>query len=314
MVAVLSGGVGGAKLVLGLTHVLAGEAMMVITNTADDFRHLGLYIAPDTDTVVYTLADIADKERGWGRAGETWSFMGALRALGGETWFNLGDGDLAMHVERSRRLAAGETLTQATAALSRALGIRVAVLPMSDDPVATVVETADGPLAFQHYFVRERCEPRVTGFRFDGIDRAQPNPTFMESLAAGRITAMVIAPSNPFVSIDPILALSGLRNALLAMPGPRVAISPIVGGQAIKGPAARMMEDLGMPVTAAEVARHYAGLVDAMVIDHADREQERAIRDLGMDVLVTKTVMQSLDDRKALARDCLALIEAMRAR
>jgi len=307
---VLSGGVGGAKLVLGMAHVAAPETLLVVANTADDFRHLGLHIAPDIDTVVYTLSDLADKERGWGRQGETWNFMAAMRSLGGEDWFNLGDGDMAMHVERTRRLEAGESLTDVTAALARALGIEVPILPMTDDRVATVVETADGPLAFQHYFVRDRCALAVTGFRFDGIEAARPNPALMNRLAGGGVDAVVIAPSNPFVSVDPILKLPGLRAALKDAGVPIAAVSPIVGGEAIKGPAAKMMAELGMPATALEVARHYRDLVDVMVIDEVDAAQETDIRALDMDVVVAQTVMRSLDDRKDLARVCLSAIES----
>jgi LPPG:FO 2-phospho-L-lactate transferase len=313
-IAVLSGGVGGAKLVLGLSRVAAPERLFVLANTGDDFQHLGLHIAPDIDSVVYALADLADKERGWGRTDETWTFMKALGGLGGEGWFNLGDGDLAMHVERTRRLAAGESLTEATAGLCSALGVKVRVLPMTDDAVATIVDTPDGPLAFQHYFVRDQCKPTVTGFRFRGIGDAKPNPQFMRALDNGKISGVLIAPSNPFVSVDPILGLPGLRAALKAVPGPRVAVSPIVGGQAIKGPAAKMMAELGAPVSAAGIAKHYAGFVDAMVIDELDRDQETEIRALGMDVLVAQTVMRGLEDRDALAAVCLDFVADLGAR
>lgn len=310
---VLSGGVGGAKLVLGLAHVTTPERLLVVANTGDDFKHLGLHIAPDIDSVVYALADLADKQRGWGRAEETWTFMKALAGLGGEDWFNLGDGDLAMHVERTRRLAVGESLTEATAALCAALGLKTRVLPMTDDPVATIVDTAGGPLAFQHYFVRDRSEPIVKGFRFQGIADAKPNPALMRALENGGISGVLIAPSNPFVSVDPILGLPGLRAALKSSPGPTVAVSPIVGGQAIKGPAAKMMAELDTPVSAVGVASHYAGFVDAMVIDEVDRDQEAEIRSLGMDVLVTQTVMRTLDDRKTLAWQCLDFISSLGA-
>ena len=304
-VAVLSGGVGGAKLVLGLSQVVAPERLYVVANTGDDFQHLGLHIAPDIDSVVYALAGLADEERGWGRANETWTFMKALGALGGENWFNLGDGDLAMHVERTRRLARGESLTEATAGLCAALGVKTRVLPMTDDAVATIVDTPDGALAFQHYFVRDRCAPTVTGFRFQGIADARPNPVLTRALLGGGISAVLIAPSNPFVSVDPILGVPGMRAALMAVSGPRVAVSPIVGGQAIKGPAAKMMAELGAPVSA---------FVDAMVIDEVDREQEAEIRALGMEVLVTQTIMRTLEDRKALAKTCLGFVAELGAR
>jgi LPPG:FO 2-phospho-L-lactate transferase len=263
---------------------------------------------------VYAVADLADQERGWGRAGETWTFMKALVGLGGEAWFNLGDGDLAMHVERTRRLADGETLTEVTAGLCQALGVKICILPMTDDQVATIVDTPDGPLAFQNYFVRDRCAPKVTGFRFQGIADATPNHSLMHDLASGEIGSVLIAPSNPFVSVDPILGLPGLRAALRSVAGPKLAVSPIVGGEAIKGPAAKMMGELGVPASAAGVARHYAGFIDAMVIDTVDRAQEAEIRALDMEVLVTQTVMRSLDDRKALADTCLEFIADLGSR
>lgn len=304
----LSGGVGGAKLVLGLAQLTAPERLFVLVNTGDDFRHLGLHIAPDIDSVVYALANLADEKRGWGRTKETWTFMKALSGLSGEDWFNLGDGDLAMHVERTRRLTNGESLTEVTAGLCEALGVGVCILPMTDDEVATIVDTPSGSLGFQHYFVRDRCEPKVTGFRFQGIADASPNPVLMRELDKGGISAVLIAPSNPFVSVDPILGLPGLRAALKEVRGPRVAVSPIVGGEAIKGPAAKMMAELGSPVSAAGIARHYLGFVDAMVIDEVDWAQEPQIRALGLQVLVTQTVMRTLEDRKTLAGTCLDFI------
>ena len=302
----LSGGVGGTKLVLGLTHVLDPEAFLVVANTGDDFEHLGLHVSPDLDTLTYTLAGLANSSTGWGRAGESWGFMTALEALGGEIWFRLGDGDLAMHVERTRRLRAGESLTAVTAHLTAQLGIATRILPMSDEPVRTVVETAGGPLAFQHYFVREKCAPAVTGFTFAGAEAAPPNPGFLAALEAPGLEAIVICPSNPFISIDPILALPGVRDRLAASPAPVVAVSPLVGGEAVKGPTAKMMEELGLAKSTTEVARHYAGLLDGFVIDTVDDGAADAVRALGIEVLVTGTVMESLDDRIALARATLA--------
>ena len=303
----LSGGVGGAKLALGLSRVLPAESLTVVCNTADDFDHLGLRICPDLDTVMYTLAGISNRVTGWGQAHETWSFLEALAHLGGETWFRLGDRDLATHVERTRRLRAGEALTEATTALCGALGIAARVLPMSDDPVRTVVLAETGELSFQHYFVRDRCEPAVTGFRFDGIDAARPAPDFLASLEDDATAASVICPSNPFVSVDPVLALEGVEPALRGAAAPVVAVSPIVGGAAIKGPAAKMMAELGMPVTATGVARHYAerNLLDGFVIDEADAAEAAAIEGIGLPTLVTGTVMETLADRERLARETL---------
>ena len=297
----LSGGVGGAKLVLGLSHLPEADALTVVTNTGDDFDHFGLRICPDTDTVLYTLGGLADKARGWGREGETWGFMQAMAALGGADWFNLGDADLALHVLRSHRLRAGETLSRITADIAARMGITARILPMSDDPVATIVETPDGPLPFQHYFVRERCAPVATGFAFAGLDAARPNPALIEALGRAP-AAILIAPSNPYVSIDPILGLPGLRAAIKASGAPVVAVSPIVGGAAIKGPAAKMMGELGADVSALGIARHYAGLVDGLIVDEADAALVPAIEDLGIEAIAAPTLMTDLASRIALAR------------
>lgn len=303
----LSGGVGGAKLALGLSRVLPGDSLTVVCNTADDFDHLGLRVCPDLDTVMYTLAGISNRVTGWGQAHETWSFLEALSQLGGETWFRLGDRDLATHVERTRRLRAGESLTEATAALCGALGVAARVLPMSDDSVRTVVLTETGELSFQHYFVRDACAPTVSGFRFDGIDKARPSPAYLAALEDHASAAIVVCPSNPFVSVDPVLALDGVELALRRTGVPVVAVSPIVGGAAIKGPAAKMMAELGMPVTAVGVARYYRqrDLLDGFVIDDADASEAGEIEDLGLPTLVTGTVMETLADRERLARETI---------
>lgn len=308
----LSGGVGGAKLALGLSKIVPAERLTVIANTGDDFEHLGLTICPDIDTLTYTLSGLNNQELGWGRAGETWTFMDVMGALGGETWFNLGDGDLALHVERTRRLKEGESLSEITIDIARRLGIEVPVLPMSDDPVRTIVHTADGDLAFQHYFVRDRCEPAVTGFSFQGIYGAEPQPRMLELLADPALEAVIITPSNPFVSVDPILRLPGVTEAFKACKAPVVAVSPIVGGQAIKGPAAKMMAELGMPASALEVARHYASLIDGFMLDTVDAMQREEIDKMGLAVHVTNTVMHSLEDRVALARNVIAFASGLR--
>lgn len=306
----LSGGIGGAKLALGLSRVLAPEELLVVANTGDDFEHLGLLICPDIDTVTYTLAGVSNTETGWGRADEGWRFMESLAEFGGETWFNLGDRDLALHVERTRRIGAGESLSAITADIARRLGVAARIAPMSDQPVRTVVETPDGPLAFQHYFVRERCAPRVTGFRFDGAADARPSSALSAALAAPP-DAIVVCPSNPFISIDPMLAVPGVREALSDCPAPVVAVSPIVGGRAIKGPTAKMMAELGIPGDAVSVARHYRGMIDGFVLDEADAESADAVRALGIAAHVTGTVMTSLDDRVRLAREALEFARAI---
>ena len=295
----LSGGIGGAKLALGLYRILPPGALMVAANTGDDFEHLGLAISPDIDTLLYTLAGLDNPELGWGRRDETWTFIKALDSLGGETWFNLGDGDLATHVERTRRLAAGESLSQIADDFRRRLGISARLLPMSDDRVRTRLRTAEGWLDFQDYFVRQRCRPVVREIAFAGADQARPQPNFLAALADKNLRAVVICPSNPFISIDPILSLPGIREALRACQAPVVAVSPIIGGKAVKGPTAKMMAELGLPVNAAAVARHYGELLDHYVADETDANE---IGDLGLPVTVTRTFMLSLEDREALAR------------
>ncbi|HLI11898.1 MAG TPA: 2-phospho-L-lactate transferase [Alphaproteobacteria bacterium] len=307
----ICGGVGGAKLALGLYNVLGPDRLTVVVNTGDDFEHLGFHISPDLDTVTYTLAGLANPETGWGRADETWSFMAALEALGGEGWFRLGDSDLATHVERTRRLRAGEPLSRIAMDFTARLGIRARIVPMSDDPVRTVVHTQGGDLPFQHYFVKLRCVPAVTGFSFVGAATAKPHPMFLSTLRAADLDLVVICPSNPYLSVDPILALPGVRQALDDCAGPVVAVSPIVGGQTIKGPAAKIMAELDISPTAAAVARHYDGLLDGFVLDAVDTGQAAAI---ALPTLATDTVMRSLADREALARKILAFAAELRCR
>jgi LPPG:FO 2-phospho-L-lactate transferase len=307
----LCGGVGGAKLALGLDRVLPAGMLTIATNTGDDFEHLGFHVSPDLDTVMYTLAGLNNKETGWGRAGESWNFMQALAALGGEAWFQLGDKDLATHVERTRRLRHGESLSQITRDLAARLGITSRLLPMSDDPVRTMIRTEGGMLPFQHYFVRLRCEPAALGFAFDGADKARPNAEMMAALAAPDLALVVICPSNPYLSVDPILAVPGVRAALQACAAPVVAVSPLVGGQAVKGPTAKIMRELGVPRSQRAIAAHYDGLIDGLVIDEAD-EAEAA--ELTLPVEVTRTVMKSLEDREALARCVLAFGAELRGR
>lgn len=307
----VSGGVGGAKLALGLAGELAPGALGVLVNTADDFRHLGLQICPDIDTLLYTLSGRSNRSQGWGLEGETWQVREALAELGGETWFQLGDRDLATHLWRSGRLAAGEGLSAVTGGLARALGVATAVLPMSDDPVSTVVHSDEGDLPFQHYFVRRQCQPAVRGFSFRGIERARPGPALGQWLAAEPpVGAVILCPSNPFVSIDPVLGVPGLWRQLAALAAPVVAVSPIIGGRAVKGPAAKMMAELGLPVDSAAVARHYGerypGLVDTFVIDEGDATLAGDIEALGMRVAVTDTLMRDLEDKRRLARFALA--------
>jgi LPPG:FO 2-phospho-L-lactate transferase len=304
-VVALCGGVGGAKLAAGLAAIVAAGDLTIIVNTGDDFDHLGLRISPDIDTVAYTLAGLADRDRGWGRSDESWNFMAALAAIGGETWFRLGDRDLAMHVERTRRLAAGETLSAVTQALAHALDIAHAVVPMCDRDVRTIVETTVGELAFQHYFVREACRPVARAIRYAGASDAEPAPGAIKALRRHDLGAIVICPSNPYLSVDPILAVPGMRAELDAARVPIVAVSPIVGGHAIKGPAAKLMKELGETPSAGAIARHYRGLIHGLLIDRADADEVDDVRAAGVEAFVTGTVMQSDDDRIRLARETL---------
>jgi LPPG:FO 2-phospho-L-lactate transferase len=307
----LSGGVGGAKLALGLNHCLPAGELAICANIGDDFEHLGLTVCPDIDTLVYTLSGLANPETGWGRAGDGSQFMETLRSLGGESWFHLGDGDLAMHVTRSARLRAGESLSAITADIAARLGIAAQIFPVSDDLVRTIVETAAGPLPLQHYFVREQCAPQVTGFRYEGAADAVAHPNVLAALASPALRAVVICPSNPYISIDPILAVPEIRQALIDCAAPVVAVSPIVGGAALKGPTAKMMGELGLDVTALSVAGHYGGLLDGFILDPADDFLAPAVADLGIAPLVAPSVMKTLDDRIALARACLDFAESL---
>ena len=296
-----SGGVGGAKLALGLSRCLAPEQLTVIANTGDDFQHFGLHISPDLDTLMYTLAGVSNIEQGWGQQRETWNFLTAMEALGEDCWFRLGDRDLATHVLRTQWLQSGRSLSEVTLQLCAQLGVAANLLPMTDDPVRTWVRCTEEVIPFQHYFVKRRCQPEVSGFQFRGIEQARPQPRFLECLNSANLKGVIICPSNPFVSVDPLLHLPGIRELLQASAAPIVAVSPLVGGRAIKGPLAKMMAELGMPVTATAVARHYRGLIDCFVVDEGDATLAGEIEDLGMQVAVTQTIMHSLEERVALA-------------
>jgi len=308
-VVALCGGVGGAKLVHGLNLALQPQELTVIVNTGDDFEHLGLSIAPDLDSVMYALAGLSDPVRGWGRRDETWTFMEALKSLGGEAWFLLGDADLAVHVQRSWRLAGGASLSEVTGELCRALGIAVRVLPMSDDPVRTRVLTAQGWLDFQEYFVHRQCRPAVQQVTFAGAASARAQPEALAALKRPDLRAIIICPSNPFVSIEPILALPDLRAALAESDAPVVAVTPIIGGKAVKGPAAKMLSELGFEVSAAAVARRYAGIIDGFVIDQADPAPQPLP---GVRFFRAATLMVSTDDRLRLAQTALQAADALR--
>lgn len=307
----ISGGVGGAKLARGLASVV-GSDLKIVANVGDDFEHLGLTICPDIDSLLYGLSGRNDDARGWGRRDESWNFMAALAELNsGGTWFNLGDRDLAVHLERTRRLRTGESLSAITADFARAFGISAHVYPVTDDRLRTIVVTDRGEMPFQQYFVAERCEPTVRGFRFDGAEKARISPHVADAFRhdAG---AIVICPSNPFVSVDPILAVPGFLDLLRRSRAPIVAVSPIVGGAALKGPAAKMLTERGRECSALGIARHYQGLIDGIVIDQIDQDLAPSIHALGIAVSIEATFMKTDSDKTSLARRTLAFSETIK--
>jgi LPPG:FO 2-phospho-L-lactate transferase len=299
-VVALCGGIGGAKLALGLYRTCDPEDLTIIVNTGDDFEHLGLHISPDLDTVLYTLSGLADRERGWGRGDETWNFMAALGALGGETWFNLGDRDLALHVARTEWLRSGGTLSAFIDRTAKQLGIGATILPMSDDPVRTIVDTNEGELPFQHYFVKRRCEPVLRSVRFAHVETAVAAPVRERFRRFPPPPAIVFCPSNPWLSIDPILAVPGMKEWLNSAGCPVVAISPLVGGKAVKGPTGKIMAELGISPTPAAIAKHYQGLIHGLIIDRSDPPEG-----LDLPFRATETLMQTLADRDRLAQEAL---------
>lgn len=297
----LAGGVGGAKLAHGLARLEGGEELTVVVNTGDDFVHLGLKICPDLDTVIYTLAGLANPETGWGRADETWSFLAAMQELNGPTWFRLGDRDLATHVFRTHRLMAGHTLSAITEEICENYGIQTRLLPMTDDEVNTIVQTAGGDLSFQEYFVARACQPVVEGFYFEGVETAQPAPGVLESIH--NADAVILCPSNPWVSLDPILAIPGIRDALMSKTV--IGVSPIIQGRALKGPAGKMFQELGIEPSATAVAEHYQDVLTSFVLDIKDKDLAGEISNFGIEVKITDTMMTSDEKRIALAEEIL---------
>ncbi len=298
----LAGGVGGAKLADGLQRVV-GRDLTVVVNTGDDFELHGLVIAPDLDTVMYTLAGIASPDSGWGIAGDTFNCLDMITQYGGEDWFRIGDRDLATHLLRTQMLHSGFTRTQVAQNLAEALSVPARILPMCNEPVMTIVNTNAGELAFQEYFVHRRWQPVLKSYRFHGIEKARVTPEVTAAFQSAE--AVVFAPSNPFVSIEPIMNVHGMRDLLNRARVPKIAVSPIVGGEALKGPAAKMFQELGIEPSAYQVAKIYRGVVDRFVIDRIDEDQARSIKDLGMRVWVTDTVMRTPLDRERVAREIL---------
>lgn len=308
-VVALCGGVGGAKLAHGLYQVLDAGALSVIVNTGDDFQHLSLQISPDLDTVLYTLGERSDMQRGWGRRDETWQFMQALAEIGGDQWFNIGDSDIAMHVWRTHWLQWGKPLSSFAQHVAGHFDITAQVIPMTDDTVSTWISTADGLMPFQHYFVKERCEPELKGIHFEGAAQAKPPVGALAALSDPRLSAIIICPSNPYLSIDPILAIPGMKDAILAARCPVVAVSPIISGQAVKGPAAKIMTELGFHPSWETVARHYDGLIDGILIDEG--EPVTSNMNSSLSVESAPILMKSLEDRRRLGQTVLAFAQSL---
>jgi LPPG:FO 2-phospho-L-lactate transferase len=310
MIVALAGGVGGAKLAEGLAQCV-GADLTVVVNTGDDFEHLGLHVSPDLDTVMYTLAGIANPATGWGIAGETWNTLEQIARLGGPDWFKLGDRDLATHILRTQRLRAGERLTSITAELSRTLGISARILPMSDDPIRTVVHSGNERYPFQDYFVRLKCEVPVTALHFEGAASARPSPEVTAALTDTSLSAIVLCPSNPYLSVDPILTVPGMRDLILNAGVPVVAVSPIIGGAAVKGPAAKIMTELGVTPSVTAIASHYRRLVTGLMIDTADAALAADIEAMGIRVRTAPILMRTAEDRRAVAADCIDFARAL---
>jgi len=309
----LSGGVGGAKLVLGLSQALPPGALRIVANTGDDFVHHGLNISPDIDTLLYTLSGLSNKDVGWGRRDETWNYMQACEELGLDTWFRLGDKDLAIHIYRSQRLAQGATLSEVVAELCIRLGVGDSIVPMSEDPVRTFVESEIGRLPFQEYFVKHACQPVVSDIQFVGKDTAEPASGFISALESDSLQAIIICPSNPFLSIYPIIALAGIRQRLARHKAPCIIVSPIVEGHAIKGPTAKLMKELQLDCNVTAIADMYADIADAIVIDSRDATHTADIETKGLRVLETHIIMQTLEDKIRLANEVIDLVHHLRS-
>lgn len=301
----LAGGVGGAKLALGLALALPPGDLTVCVNTGDDESFHGLHVSPDLDTMMYTLSGLSNEDTGWGVAGDTFTALEMLGKFGVDTWFNLGDRDFATHIRRTQLLAEGKTLSEVTDELNRALGVTQLVVPMSDDPVKTVLATDEGELPMQRYFVGRRAEPKVSEVRYLGAETSSLSPGFQDALT--RAGMLVMCPSNPYLSLGPILALPAVRQRIRAFPGKKVCVSPIVGGDAVKGPAGKIMAELGKEVSCVQVAREYRDICDVFVIDTQDQALAAEIEELGITPLVTSTIMNTSEDKIALANEILAL-------
>lgn len=311
MILALAGGVGGSRFANGLAKCLSSSNLVIAVNTGDDFEHLGLLISPDLDTVMYTLAGRNNPATGWGLANESWHFMDALGELGGETWFRLGDRDLATHVQRTQRMREGHTLSEVTSLLCTGFGVQHSVVPMSDQRVATFLNTNWGRLAFQDYLVRHRCMPIVESVEFAGAADASPSPAFARALTLPNLQAIVIAPSNPYLSIGPILAVPGVRQAIADADVPVIAVSPIIAGEAVKGPLAKMLREFGHPASTSTIAMVYGDLLDGLIIDERDRNRRTEIEGQGVAVHVADTLMRDTDDQRRLAHSVLEFVTSL---
>lgn len=309
----ITGGVGGAKLCLGFSHILDEQRCAFAVNIGDDFEHFGLHISPDIDTLTYTLSGLSNPQTGWGRAGETWHFIEAMKQLGGDAWFNLGDSDLALHTFRTQSLKNGTSLSQVTANIASKLGIKHKILPISDDRVPTMIQSEIGELPFQEYFVKQRCEPKVNGFEFANSERANISPEIIGWLNDQALLGVVICPSNPYISIDPLLAVGGFGQLIKQLSVPVVAVSPIVHGAAIKGPTAKIMTELQIPNSAVAVARHYRDILDGFIVDETDNSLVGEIEDLGLSTISAQTVMVTLSDKINLAKVALDFVRQIGA-
>lgn len=307
----ISGGIGGAKLDLGLYNILQPWDLAIVANTGDDFEHLGLTICPDLDTIMYTLSGESDEQKGWGVSGESWACLTQLKDLGSKSaWFGLGDKDLAVHLHRTEQLRAGRPLSEITQDLFNSFDVAAHVFPMAEQPVGTIVHTQDGrDLPFQRYFVEEKCAPDVRGFTYSGAETAQPVAAVTDFVAGPDLSAIILCPSNPFVSINPILSIPGMRESLLNAKVPIIAVSPLVGGQAIKGPLADMLREMGQPVSNQTIASQYRDFLTGIVVDHQDADDEGA---LSVPTLVTNTIMKTTEDRNQLAREVLAFADRLK--
>jgi len=302
----LCGGVGGAKLALGLAHVLPSDQLTIVVNTGDDFEHLGLSISPDIDTVTYTLAGLVQPDQGWGRSDDSFTALDTVKRLGGETWFQLGDKDIGLHLMRSMMLDQGLSLSAVTARIAGRLGVAHEIAPMTDDIVRTVLDTANGLMPFQHYFVKAHCAPVITGIKYLGAEKARLSAALKRALSNPNLSGVFICPSNPYLSIDPILALADVRTMLASTPAPVIAVAPIVGGGAIKGPTVKIMRELAIEPSAAAVATHYIDFLDGYIVDAADRVVLSDVQ-----VIPFEIVMNTLADKVTLANRCLAFSDEL---